>query len=115
LRQHFLLGTQPALPRQPVPAGRHTLSWVVRKTGEYAAEGELRIDDQPCGSASLPQTYRAQASFIGMEIGRAPKPAVSDFEAPFPFTGVLHRIEVELGDDQQTDPQASLEAALRRQ
>jgi hypothetical protein len=50
-----------------------------------------------------------------MEIGRAPKPAVSDFEAPFPFTGVLHRVEVELGDDQQTDPQASLEAALRRQ
>ncbi len=34
---------------QPVPAGRHTLSWVVRKTGEYTAEGELRIDDQPCG------------------------------------------------------------------
>jgi arylsulfatase len=100
---------------QPVPAGRHTLSWVVRKTGEYTAEGELRIDDEPCGSAVLPQTYRAQASFIGMEIGRAPKPAVSDFEAPFPFTGVLHRIEVELGDDQQTDPQASLEAALRRQ
>jgi hypothetical protein len=63
----------------------------------------------------LPQTYRAQASFIGMEIGRAPKPSVSDFEAPFPFTGVLHRVEVELGDDQQTDPQASLEAALRRQ
>lgn len=100
---------------QPVPAGRHTLSWVVRKTGEYTAEGELRIDDQSCGSAVLPQTYRAQASFIGMEIGRAPKPAVSDFEAPFPFTGVLHRVEVELGDDQQTDPQASLEAALRRQ
>jgi hypothetical protein len=33
----------------------------------------------------------------------------------FPFTGVLHRVEVELGNDQQTDPQASLEAALRRQ
>lgn len=75
----------------------------------------LLIDDAPCGGAELPQTYRAQASFIGLEIGRAPKPAVSDFEAPFPFTGTLLRIEVELGDDQQTDPQASLEAALRRQ
>jgi arylsulfatase len=99
----------------PVPTGRHTLSWVVRKTGDYTAEGELLIDDEPCGSVVLPQTYRAQASFIGMEVGRAPKPAVSDFEAPFPFTGVLHRVEVDLGDDQQTDPQASLEAALRRQ
>ncbi|MEI7573228.1 MAG: sulfatase/phosphatase domain-containing protein, partial [Phenylobacterium sp.] len=99
----------------PVPTGRHTLSWVVRKTGDYTAEGTLLIDDAPCGSVALPQTYRAQASFIGMEVGRAPKPAVSDFVAPFPFTGVLHRIEVDLGDDQQTDPQASLEAALRRQ
>ena len=87
----------------------------MRKTGEYRAEGTLLIDGEPCGSAALPQTYRAQSSFIGMEVGRAPKPAVADFVAPFPFTGTLHRVEVELGDDQQVDPARSLEAALRRQ
>ncbi len=100
---------------QPVPAGARELAWEVRKTGEYRAEGTLSIDGVPCGAVSLPQTYRAQSSFIGLEVGRAPRPAVGDFEAPFPFTGRLLRVEVFLGDDQRTDAAASLEAALRRQ
>jgi arylsulfatase A-like enzyme len=100
---------------QPVPPGMHQLAWEVRKTGEYRGEGTLSIDGVPCGGVALPQTYRAQSSFIGLEVGRAPKPAVGDFEAPFPFTGRLLRVEVVLADDQRTDEAMALESALRRQ
>lgn len=100
---------------QPVPPGLHELAWEVRKTGEYRGEGTLSIDGVPCSGVALPQTYRAQSSFIGLEVGRAPKPAVGDFEAPFPFTGRLLRVEVLLADDQRTDEAMALESALRRQ
>jgi arylsulfatase len=98
-----------------VPAGRHELAYVMKKTGEYRGEGTLLIDGVPCGSVAVPQTYRAQASFIGLEIGRAPRPAVGAFDAPFPFTGVLEKVVFDLGDDQVIDAALAREAALGRQ
>jgi arylsulfatase len=100
---------------RPVPSGRCELTYAMRKTGEYTGEGTLYINGQACGSVALPQTYRAQASFIGLEVGRAPRPSVGEFEAPFPFTGVLHRVVFDLADDQVTDAQGELRAALRQQ
>jgi hypothetical protein len=87
----------------------------MKKTGEYRGEGTLLIDGVPCGSVAVPQTYRAQASFIGLEIGRAPRPAVGAFDAPFPFTGVLEKVVFDLGDDQVIDAALAREAALGRQ
>jgi arylsulfatase len=100
---------------RPVPQGRCELVYEARKTGEYTAQGTLYINGQACGSVTLPQTYRAQSSFIGLEVGRAPRPSVGEFEAPFPFTGTLHRLEYDLADDQQIDPSGELRAALRQQ
>jgi len=75
----------------------------------------LFINGVACGSVALPQTYRAQASFIGVEVGRAPRPSVGEFEAPFPFTGTLHSVVVDLADDQEVDAAGELKAALRQQ
>ncbi len=99
----------------PVPAGSCELRYEMRKTGEFAGEATLFINGTACGTVDLPQTYRAQTSFIGLEVGRAPKPAVSDFDAPFVFTGTLHNVVYELGDDQQVDPAGELRAAMRQQ
>ena len=101
----------------PIPPGRHELVYEMRKTGEYRGEGRLMIDGQVCGQVDLPQTYRAQASFLGLEVGRSPRPAPSElFEGAFPFTGVLEKVIVDLADDQsQTDRTAELRAALRTQ
>ena len=85
------------------------------KIGEYRGEGTLLINGERCGTVVLPQTYRAQSSFIGLEIGRAPKPSVGEFEAPFAFSGVLHKVVFELADDQVTDAAGELRAALRQQ
>jgi hypothetical protein len=87
----------------------------MRKTGEYSGEGTLYIDGEACGTVSVPRTYRAQSSFIGMEVGRAPKPAVGEFVAPFPFTGMLESVRYELADDQQTDSRGEARAALAQQ
>ena len=87
----------------------------MKKTGEFRGEGTLYINGKACGSVVLPQTYRAQASFIGLEVGQAPKPSVGEFAAPFPFTGVLHSVVVDLDDDQVVDPGGELKAALRQQ
>ena len=99
----------------PVPSGACELTYVMKKTGEFKGEGTLYINGKACGSVVLPQTYRAQASFIGLEVGQAPKPSVGEFVAPFPFTGVLHSVVVDLEDDQVVDGAGELKAALRQQ
>ena len=108
-RHHIVRSTR------PVPAGCCELAYEMTKTGEYRGEGTLLINGERCGTVALPQTYRAQSSFIGLEIGRAPKPSVGEFEAPFAFSGVLHKVVFELADDQVTDAAGELRAALRQQ
>ena len=54
-------------------------------------------------------------SFIGFEVGRAPLPAVSDFTAPFPFTGTIEHVTFELGADQEVDRVAEAGAQMQRQ
>ena len=99
----------------PVPDGPCELRYEMTKTGEFKGEGTLFINGQACGSVVLPQTYRAQSSFIGLEVGQAPKPSVGEFEAPFRFSGTLHKVVIELSDDQVKDPAGELRAALRQQ
>jgi arylsulfatase A-like enzyme len=108
-RHHIVRSTR------PVPAGRCELAYEMTKTGEYRGEGTLLINGERCGTVTLPQTYRAQSSFIGLEIGRAPKPSVGEFDAPFAFSGVLHKVVFELAEDQVTDAAGELRAALRQQ
>ena len=97
--------------------GRHELTYEMRKTGNYRGEGFLYIDGQACGQVELPQTYRAQASFLGLEVGRSPRPAPSEaFEGAFAFDGVLEKVVFDLADDQtQLDRAGELRAALRTQ
>lgn len=99
----------------PVPAGKSELRFRMTKTGDHRGRGSLWINGQESGSLDIPQTYRAQSSFIGLEVGRAPHPSVGEFEAPFAFTGVLYQVEIELADDQRTDAEGELRAALRQQ
>jgi arylsulfatase len=100
---------------EPVPAGRHTLSFALRRTGDFSGEGALAIDERTCGTVAIPRTHGGLVSFIGFEIGRAPAPAVSDFVAPFPFSGTIERVVFELGADQEVDEVAEGRAEMQRQ
>ncbi|MEP7214610.1 MAG: arylsulfatase [Anaerolineaceae bacterium] len=110
VNRHYLVRSD-----RPVPRGKCDLRFEMRKTGPFQGEGTLFINGQACGTVDMPQTYRAQASFIGLEVGRAPKPSVGEFEAPYAFTGTLHKVVFELADDQKVDSAGELRGALRRQ
>jgi arylsulfatase len=87
----------------------------MRRTGEFAGAGTLSIDGKPCGRIEIPRTHGGLVSFIGFEVGRAPRPAVSDFTAPFPFTGTIEHVTFELEEDQVVDRVAEAGAAMQRQ
>ncbi len=110
VNRHYLVRSD-----RTVPTGKAELRFEVRKTGPFQGEGTLFINGEPCGTVDMPQTYRAQSSFIGLEVGQAPRPSVGDFEAPYPFTGTLRTVVVDLGDDQKIDAAGELRGALRRQ
>lgn len=110
LGRHFIVTSD-----RLVPAGPCTLGYIQRRTGERSATGTLTIDGKPCGSVDIPETYAARVSAVGMEIGRAPAPAVGGFEAPFAFNGTIEFIEFDLLPDQDADDEAATEAALSEQ
>ena len=98
-----------------VQAGRHVLSWEMRRTADFAGEGAIAIDGRPCGTITIPRTHGGLVSWVAFEVGRAPAPAVSDFTAPFPFTGTLERVTYELAADQEVDRAAEAGAQMQRQ
>lgn len=95
--------------------GRHVLRFDLERTGESSGKGTLSVDGRACGAIDIPRMHAGLVSFIGFEVGRAPLPAVSDFVAPFPFTGTLERVVFELAADQQVDRGAEAVAQMSRQ
>lgn len=78
-----------------VPTGRCMLG--VRFIREdKTATITLLINDEACGSIEVPFVLRMISS-TGMDIGRnALSPVTDDYDAPFPFTGVFRRLDIDL-------------------
>ena len=96
-----------------LPTGSNTLRFEFAKSGQHRGNGSLLINGRRVGSGELPQTWRAFGSTAGLHCGRDPGSPVSEaYEPPFPFSGTIHRVVVELADDQQRDPTATVRAAL---
>jgi arylsulfatase A-like enzyme len=96
----------------PVPAGRRALGYEFAKTGPRRGRGTLLVDGRPVGTLELPRTWPVHAVSGGVLCGRDGGSPVSDaYACPFPFTGTLHRVVVELADDGGGDgPGAAREA-----
>ncbi len=99
---------------QLVPEGACELGVEFRKTGAYRGEFTISINGEACGSLAVPQTYRA-GNGGGVVIGKAKKPSVGEFHAPFAFTGTLHKVVIDLADDQSVDPKSELREAIGQQ
>jgi arylsulfatase A-like enzyme len=91
----------------PVPVGkRTTLTVHVRRLGGNGTAA-LEIDGEPCGEADLPLFMRMISS-TGQSIGYDHGSAVSTrYEAPFPFTGALDSVVIQL---LERDPSAAIAA-----
>jgi arylsulfatase len=85
---------------RPVPAGAGVLRYRFARTGRLRGRGTLEIDGEDAGSVDIPQTLGTHINAIGVSVGRNPLSPVSElYDSPFPFTGVLDRVVIEVADD----------------
>lgn len=78
-----------------VPPGKNILSARFLRDGNKGTI-TLLINGQECGSMELTSLVRIMGS-IGMDIGRdALSPVTDDYDAPFPFSGTIHKLEIDL-------------------
>jgi hypothetical protein len=97
----------------PVPGGKHRLGLRVRrleggtgpgaKAGARLSEFTLLVDGKPAGTVRSPLGFYNFISWTGLDIGRDRGSPVSQYQAPFEFTGKLIKVTVTLDDDQALD------------
>lgn len=93
LERHEVRGTQNLTPRD------HVITWELTKVDRASGHGKLSVDGVEVASVDIPRIIRGWMPFNGLHVGRNNgAPVGTSYEAPFPFTGTLHRIEVELLD-----------------
>jgi Sulfatase len=95
-RQQITTIASPTAP-PPGPA-KITLQFAYSGGGKgKSAVATLFVNDQQVGQAHLPQTVLTGFSFEDtFDIGEDTASPVGDYESPFPFTGVLNRIELDI-------------------
>ncbi len=113
------------ISEEAVPEGRSILSYEFEVTtppdlqhGKGAAGvGKLFINEKPVGQMELPVTMPIVIGIAGgLTSGRDPAPTVADlYKAPFPFTGTLHRVIVDVSGERIEDHEAEIRLALARQ
>lgn len=112
LEEHRITSDVELLP------GEHTLGFRFDKTGEHRGTGTLLLDGEPIGAGEIPRFTPTRFSITdeglccGYDRGM---PVVDDYRPPFPFTGTLARVIVEVEGQPFTDPEAEADLSLRAQ
>ena len=97
-----------------VPIGDTRVGVHVRRTGARTGTVVLLIDGVPCGERDLPLLMTVISS-VGPSVGYDHGSAVSErYHSPFPFSGKLHRVDVDADPEQKHhDPADVAEAEMR--
>jgi arylsulfatase len=108
-----------------VPQGRHELRFEFEPTGApdlahgrgSPGRAQLYIDGQLAGQEDLPVTIPLDIGITeGLTVGRDDGSAVStDYRAPFPFSGTLEQVAVDVSGQLIVDPAAQLKAIMAHQ
>ncbi len=98
----------------PIPEGPSTLAFRLQREGNRG-HGSLWIDGEESGSFETDRIFVVTISWSGLDVGRDRVSPVSDYEAPFAFTGRLRRVIVHLADDQDLDHEAVGRAETARE
>jgi arylsulfatase len=109
-------------------AGRHTMitSQYELPTGAQelgcmlvmgdTVEIRLTLDGSVIGSAKVPMAFPAGFGLLSTQCGlNSPSPVSARYEAPYRFTGILDRVEVELGEANEKAAAGLWEAAMMSQ
>jgi arylsulfatase A-like enzyme len=108
----------------PLPAGRHQLRYEFEPTGQpdlatgkgAPGRAQLYVDGQLVANAEFPVTTPVAFNPGGLTCGANPgSPVVPDYQPPFPFTGTLHTVTIDLSGDLITDTEAEIRIAMARQ
>lgn len=103
----------------PVPPGAHVLTMRFDARPDFSGTVHLLVDGTEVGTGEIARTtpVRHSISGAGLTCGWEQGPPIgAGYAAPFPFTGVLHKVEVEvLGGDPHVDLQATYDAIMSEQ
>ncbi|WP_315720708.1 MULTISPECIES: arylsulfatase [unclassified Bradyrhizobium] len=110
---------------RPVPAGGHRLGLRVerlRRQSEPAKGARtgmsrytLLIDGEEAGALTTQLAFHTLISWSGLDIGHDRGSPVSDYAAPFAFTGRLSHVTVTMQDEQSLDGEGVGNAEMARQ
>ncbi len=107
-----------------LPAGRHQLRFEFEPTGDpdftqgkgSPGRAQLYVDSHLVAQNDLPVTTPVVFNPGGLTCGMNPgSPVTTDYQAPFPFTGTLHTVAVDLSGDLISDSDAEMRLAMARQ
>ena len=98
-----------------VPQGRHTLRFDFTAIGNHSGVGHLWIDSNQVGQVEMPTTLRRLPQWSGLYIGYSPLLPIDNNPRPFPFSGVIERIVIELEPGRGIDMEAHLASDLSAQ
>ncbi|AKF06762.1 arylsulfatase [Sandaracinus amylolyticus] len=108
-----------------LPSGEHTLRYEFEPTGapDLAAgkgvpgRSQLYLDGRLVGSAMLPFTVPNVFGIAGLSCGRDHYDAVvpSEYRAPFPFTGELVEVVIDLSGELTRDHQRDIDRLMAQQ
>jgi arylsulfatase A-like enzyme len=108
----------------PLPAGRHQLRFEFEPTGKpdftqgkgSPGRAQLYVDGQLIAQDEFPVTTPVAFNPGGLTCGTNPgSPVTTDYQAPFPFTGTLHTVTVDLSGDLITDTDSEMRMVMARQ
>jgi len=99
-----------AVSTRPVPTGAAVVGVRFRRTGR-TGEATLVIDDDACGTVTVPLVMRMISS-VGPSVGYDHGSPVSDrYSGPFPFEGHLARVDIQLVSDRGGEARIAASAA----
>jgi arylsulfatase len=117
---HSFVGMEEHAIRSDVPLapGARVLEMRFTRTGEHQGTVELRVDGTAVGRGDVPRftTTRFSITGAGLTCGRGNGLAVTDdYRGPFPFSGVVRRVVVEVTGEPFTDPEGEATLAVATQ
>jgi len=96
-----------------VPIGRVELRYEFTRTGPRRGQGALFVSGNRVGTAAIAKTWPVHGTTGGLYCGRdGGTPVSGAYTPPFTFTGVIHRVVVELEKDGDTDRNSEARQAL---
>ena len=102
---------------RPLEAGPHSVT-VAYDLGADGGTLTLTVDGEPAGSLPVTESLplRWQIGGAGLLVGRSEGFPVEDgYRPPFPFTGTIERVRLEVPALMPPDPRTEIETALRHE